>query len=721
MIDVPVRVKDALRDGNLHKEYQITVRSFHEVITYSDVYTFNSTSDVCNIPRIGVFEWYVEGAHGLVGYYSIIKTDETTIAGDVTVGTTIECGYGDTVTITSMSVASIQLREKITDSESQVDFVINNNNLVSESVKIDERMCTGNQLKFGLCEGSSLEFQYFGYPNINNKQLEVNAKIEYRDSNGDAAWYTIPMGYYIVDQCPMQFNTGIYKVVAYNKLRSKYLDQKANALIADAFKDLGAGKTVKFYDLRRLLLNDYEIDYSDGSSPLAYTTSGKIAMCSSLSCKIKAKYGIDTPLSWLQFNGSDLSTIPALYIQSSATELSVSLDSTKSYTLKYVKDIISHERNIYNIIIDLANKSFNVSGSSFVSNMMTAHTDTKYGHNYAGWSDFFGIELSKQNGQTEKYSTVGYNNNATGITGTFEDLSYMTITDANQIKIHLPWAIIIFHANEESTYHFCQFKFVDGPIDYAYYTDSSLQNRKSGQYGVCYLNSDEMVKLTDYDDFIEVCEVDLSEADLIDIDPFSLSDITLRDALTAVYELEACYGKLDRVTDLFAPVELNYSRLVPADTLYPNDALYPGGNSLRSDASMYQKLWTDSQGVQTFRYLIITYKTIEDNKEVEKTLQRTVNADGTTDYYMSDNWLFKNLVWTAQDVGDYADAMVLKMQNVSWFPFEMWCAGLPYIETGDELEITNSEGTYTSYVLQRQLNGIQNLQDTYIDGELDIF
>ena len=137
---------------------------------------------------------------------------------------------------------------------------------------------------------------------------------------------------------------------------------------------------------------------------------------------------------------------------------------------------------------------------------------------------------------------------------------------------------------------------------------------------------------------------------------------------------------------------------------------------------MYQKLWTDSQGNQKFRYLYITYKGLDaNNQEVEKVLQRTVNADGTTDYNMSDNWLFKNLVWSDADVGDYADAMVLKMKDISWFPFEMWCAGLPYIETGDELEITNSEGTYTSYVLQRQLNGIQNLQDTFIDGELDIF
>ena len=115
------------------------------------------------------------------------------------------------------------------------------------------------------------------------------------------------------------------------------------------------------------------------------------------------------------------------------------------------------------------------------------------------------------------------------------------------------------------------------------------------------------------------------------------------------------------------------------------------------------------------------YLADEEQNEVDYTLQRTVNADGTDDYNMSDNWLFRNLVWTAADVGDYADAMVAKMQDVTWFPFEMWCAGLPYIETGDEIEIPLNGESYTSYVLQRQLKGIQNLQDTYINGTLDIF
>ena len=65
--------------------------------------------------------------------------------------------------------------------------------------------------------------------------------------------------------------------------------------------------------------------------------------------------------------------------------------------------------------------------------------------------------------------------------------------------------------------------------------------------------------------------------------------------------------------------------------------------------------------------------------------------------------------------------MVAKMQDIRWFPFEMWCAGLPYLETGDAIEIPMGEDSYTSYILQRNLNGIQNLQDTFINGTLDIF
>ena len=137
---------------------------------------------------------------------------------------------------------------------------------------------------------------------------------------------------------------------------------------------------------------------------------------------------------------------------------------------------------------------------------------------------------------------------------------------------------------------------------------------------------------------------------------------------------------------------------------------------------MYSKLWADEGNIHKWRNLVITYKGLNgDQQEEDFTLEMQVNEDGTDDYNMSDNWLFRNLIWTAEQIAEYAEAMVAKMQDMTWFPFEMWCAGLPYLETGDEIEIPLNGESYTSYVLQRQLKGIQNLQDTYINGTLDIF
>ena len=725
MLNIPEEVKRALRAGDRRKKYEFVVRSSYDVVTYSNIFTFNSIADVCNVPKVGTFEWYAAGSTGVVGYYSLVKTDESTSTGDISVGAEIELGYGDTLTITSMNVSPIILREKYVESEMRTDFTIDNDTLVKESVKIDERMATGKNLKFGLCEGSSLEFQYFDHPNINGKQIVASIKVEYEDSNGDLQWYTIPMGYFTVDQCPMQFSTGIYKVTAYNKLKSSYLDNKANALIMDAFSDLGAGQTVKFYDLRRLLLSDYEINYVEYDEPLAYTLSANnVGMCSAQTIKIKAQYGIDTPLSWAEYTRfNPLSVIPQTYPYAIWDAYEATLDPQKEYVLSYTINIEDYEESVYNTIIDVVGKSMNVTGQSFVNAMMTARNIG--GYPFGGWSDFCGVILTKEDDTVERYSTIGKKYNASGVVGTFKDLALKTLSGYKKVSIHIPRDITFDDGTETPqnyVYYWFDVTSAQHPRrNYEYFPTSSTAKYTS--YAFYYPNSDQVIIVGEGEDFVKMYEVDsLTNADLIDVDPRSLPDVTLRDTLSAVYELEACYGKLDRTTDLFAPVELNQGGLYPQDTLYPADNLYPQGNMVHPFPSSYQKLWTDTIGEQSFRYLIITYKAIENGQEVEKTLQRTVNTHGTTNYNMSNNWLFKNLIWNAADVGEYADAMVLKMKDIRWFPFEMWAAGLPHIETGDAIEITDKNGnTHTSYVLTRTLDGIQNLQDTFINGELDIF
>ena len=609
------------------------------------------------------------------------------------------------------------------------DFTIDNDTLVAESVHIDERMATGSELKFGLCEGSSLEFQYFDHPNINGRQVQAFIDIYYDDVNT----HSTPMGFFTVKECSRQFSTGIYKATAYNKLQSDYLDQKANEGIVEEFQH---EDTVLMLDILETMLNGYgiktytktPIDESTGSmsNPLTTPTYG---------------YGYTT-------RGSDQGAFgPAIIYKKQTTSISSGLymqfPQNRSFPyrdwylnfnrdaiiqIRFDEDLSQIDENIYNFV------------NSELGKIRSNDVPATFLDDYLSGIGFIQVTIFYQDNTYEYYSTSRYNhlnNPATyNCVGTLDDLNKITITKPIHsigISIVDAWAFgklssgdvsIVNddspHSNVSNVVYFTgdqkEYVYIDQSNNYQYstYTPPKYKN-----------NVLDTASILDWVHVYEVTDVD--EADLVEVDPESIQDVTLRELQSAVFETACQYGQLDRVTDLFSGVELNGGGLYPAETLYPANGLYPnngtGGQGIHPYPSEYSQLWTDTMGEQSFRYLIITYKTLdENNNEVDAVLQRTVNADGTTDYNMSDNWLFRNLVWTAADVGDYADAMVLKMHNIRWFPFEMWAAGLPYVETGDAIEITDREGnTHNSYILQRQLQGIQNLQDTYVNGELDIF
>ena len=197
-------------------------------------------------------------------------------------------------------------RFQVLNDDGTVDFTIDNDNLVSESVNIDERMCSGDQIKYGLCEGSSLEFQYFGKENITGRQLNVFVDIEY----GESTPYAIPMGYFTVKNCSRQASTGIIKAVCYNKLQSDYLDAKANELLLETF-DGDEATQLTLFDIQRNLLFDYGIIEHERIAitmeqvPYSPTTiyRGHI--------KFSSLYNIDSPLSAANYQAKT-SNIPSL-------------------------------------------------------------------------------------------------------------------------------------------------------------------------------------------------------------------------------------------------------------------------------------------------------------------------------------------------------------------------------------------------------------------------
>ena len=645
---------------------------------------------------------------------------------------------------------------------------IDNDYLVSESVSIDERMCSGDTLKFGLCEGSSLEFQYFNKPNITGKRVQAFVDVQYRagimghiDAGGsfttpvngsytfevkkgsatglyityagggdiyvdfvlgqttdteelevgdvvtlnnpstDALfevstdmWDTIPMGFFDVKKCSRQASTGIMKVTAYNKLMSEYLDAKANEQLIESYDELintSGIDTVTIDAILNKSLETFEITEAVYEKLYFITDEYKSAYQTGfMSYQIYDNNHQPTG-EYVSFALPEvrLGIEDAIHIHTSVGGYwqadgywRLYLDTTSYYVAlnKYIDDVVE-ELNLENC----------------------------YFYYYIG-STIYWVSFKER----LLYGLITASSSHRSLVVMFKiSNSFFTRVLIDGI-IESP--IIQDISAYYNTKDFIQFENI--PCVFKRTTTPSLSNAEKTR---AISESVELIKKADFKLYRQL-DSSIGSNVVTRNELKQWSDVTFRNLQSAVFETQCQFGQLSRTTDLFSGVELNHSRLYPADSLYPATDLYPDGAVVSGFKSMYSKLWADEGNIHKWRYLNITYKGLNaDQQEEDFTLQRTINADGTDDYNMSDNWLFRNLVWTAEDVGTYADAMVPKMQDITWFPFEMWCAGLPYLETGDEIEIPLGDESYTSYILQRQLKGIQNLQDTYINGTLDIF
>lgn len=673
----------------------------------------------------------------------------------------------------------------LNDDETE-DFTIDNDNLVSESVNIDERMCSGDTIKFGLCEGSSLEFQYFGMENIIGRRLQAFIDVNYNDitksiysdvkkqytnirqSSGGYSWHssdytlpsdgvykvyvseflayfgdvlvtvggvqravsaetfsdghkecylgeletgakvmlrsnspactamlriktgeTIPMGFFNAKKCSRQASTGIIKATCYNKLQSEYLDAKANDLLDTIYTDTDNNNEISVWAIQKQLLKDYEIKEKDG------IPSALVGQSNTLSY-------IDSAFTF-KFNDSNQTYYPIIGWKEKGFRIPSGKKLKISSLNKFINKLQSQQDKLWTDIRQKCQSADAVISNLKKNTLFQMVSGVAVGfYNYSGTVPNPHYELSP-------ILTKVVSNTVTS--GRSLITNVYSVADLTKINNQLK----VIDKLTDSLY------FMDAhDICFFYITRFGGSKSSSVFSDYRYVFDEEDIYFED-DDFENAYYTPTnSEKILLSIE--DISDFTLRDLVSANYEMNCQFGQLSRITDLFSGVELNRSRLYPAETLYPSDTLYPGGAAASGFKSMYSQLWADEGNVHKWRYLIITYKGLDgDGNEIDRTLQRTINNDGTDNYNMSDNWLFRNLVWTPEQVGAYADAMVLKMRDITWFPFEMWCAGLPYIETGDEIEIPLGEETYTSYILQRQLKGIQNLQDTYINGTLDIF
>ena len=750
MINVPERVKDALRSGEYRKNVKI---KWTEIGTYTHVYDDTEITIEKGLNPSEDWVWYLDNSYidVPVGCTKVVMAVESTLISDASYGSSyytpslnpevfeIKDGWTyitiDTPTTGNVliDITSFTEYSSVTISMDNVDVerVIDNNNLVAESVKFDERMCSDTELKFGLCEGTSVEFQYFDFPNINGHAITIDIDVQYKDEHGELMWYTIPMGHYEVKECSRQASTGIIKATAFNKLQSNYLDRDVLAQIL--YYIGGPTQTKSIVDILNYLLNGYHIektDWEEVECQLCRESNPEDAIGTDYLYE-NVYYKAETGSQWTAYTKSgyfpqeypyDVPTGNRWVIYAATFSFRPSNDTGSASTTHYYKIDDVQLQAIWEIVKKNLYYFYDYDENYFPTGRVVKRaTDPRriepfmpttgpyfgmdggvYGIDFVDYAVQHALDVDANDYVTGYFGQMGYGGGTT-VVGHTEPYDCPEFTGYYP-KIRVPIAIVV----QKDDYHGSP----PVPFQIQAVWNQVLQLYEATYQAICGVALPKM-----YKKILSPIEEERISYEQV----ASLNQLTLRELQSAVFEVDCQYGKLDRESDLFAGIELNNARLYPADNLYPADDLFPMGTAEAGYPSMYSKLWADEGNVRSFRYLNVTYKGTDNGQEVDKVIQRTVNANGTDDYNMSDNWLFKNLVWSDADVGAYADAMVAKMQNIRWFPFEMWCAGLPYLEAGDEIEIAMKEGTYPSYILRRTLSGIQNLQDELIDGTLDIF
>ena len=768
MIDVPIAVRDALKDGGYKKNYRFEVGDVADIpawehiadftvgtavrITESDIYRIHCDTDAH-------FDYMVNDTTHMVGSMAVDEAGGYYIA----LGT---LAVNDTVTITQ-SYYSLVL-QRITNETQEVfrpEYEIANEHLVKESVKIDERMCSDDTIKFGLCEGSSVEFQAFDIPNLTGKRLRALIDVDYpvisydydEETNKTTRYetietYTIPMGYFDVQESSRQASTGIRKISAYNKLKSEYLDEQANALI---IQEMGTA-SVRIIDIISFLLRRYGIktyDFKTVNPYLEWFDKKSKAK----QCFTAYKYtGVDSgrnafsPIALTQPNYSPYNKNTWMEGDAKCKDYHFTLNGTLYNTPLQIRvdDCVELiDTTIANYIQDQLNalESMNIIAGRTAAQMWNDLLNMKDKTKNAWFpltGYFFYVLVRIYHPETDTVEERIYSNHHPNATGTFAQLGRTTFLHVSAIYIYTPIGIRYGQKFDSDAHIKPSFGWNSETREY----DIENLAKVTGEYGegdlrtTPHLPDGTMIPDELYEYFtVKALTGGYNPAELIEVKPDQIQNVTLRDLQTAVFETQCQFGKLDRVNNYFTGVELNNRRLYPADSLYPDDELYPISTSESGFRAIYSKLWADEGNIRSWRNLIITYKGLIENEdtheheESEKIYTTVIDSNGTDDYEVKNNWLFKNLVWAdsesenwqeaagLENIEDYATAMVNKMQSVSWFPFEMWCAGLPYVETGDEVEIIVGEHAYTSYVLRRTIKGIQNLQDEMINGTLDIF
>lgn len=206
-------------------------------------------------------------------------------------------------------------------------------------------------------------------------------------------------------------------------------------------------------------------------------------------------------------------------------------------------------------------------------------------------------------------------------------------------------------------------------------------------------------------------EIDLVNDGMVVEKTIEPSEISGKDVITAICEINGCFGHIGRGGKFRYILLPKYIEgLYPANDLFPADDLYPRNpNTTKISNSLHISCKYED---------FVTHKI--DKLQIRQTKDDigSIVGTGTNCYIVEDNFLTYGK--SASDLATIANNLFSIITDISYRPFNADCKGNPCFEIGDAVRLTTKYDIVESYILKRTLKGVQALKDAYSsDGVLE--
>lgn len=559
---------------------------------------------------------------------------------------------------------------------------ITNDNIVQESVKFTESLCSQDVLKFGLSEASVIEFETVGIGNMYGMTIECGIEIDLSslsaaeiaeiaagswdgvyvsESDTDIGYpfFRVPYGIYFVESCPRDHQAMTHRrVKAYSKNSMAFTISP-----------------VESFKLRASLSKNES--FPAGVKKLIYANIGfwdtsKIA---------EAGYEL-TKICDMSQNKTYISTVyNTITVQVSPVE-NPSVYDTFSITLNmkqiHINGTASTQRptpdRLYNLdgedYFNAKDSAVNTLNRYFILRQVISVTTGEV-KQFGGWESMLNYYGK---GGCSYIIDREYNE-------TVEEYIYRLSSPHTNYS----QSISCFYPTRGLTLIPYEPGYYDAVISFV----SKISASKGGM--VINLNPDmSKVILNEWVDSGTDVEI-LLKATASDGGKNSFVDsYDIKELLQGYLEYNALFAKSDRAGALVL------TRLDDSVA----ESVIPG---------IYSEFWWDEYDVEPIGTVTITYQD-EDNKENKIDL---IVGSGLSRYDMSKNEVLRNI--TNTDLTTISSLINLRFTpyigSLAFTPIELDMKGLPYMEAGDYLAVTTEDGeTAYSFNMRQEISGVQVLE-----------